>query len=68
MLRAAGLEPAARSTVGFGPLTLLGRPILGERAAIRVNGRLQRLADRHVPALRWTGWHYVVRAVRAQPA
>jgi ubiquinone/menaquinone biosynthesis C-methylase UbiE len=68
MLRAAGLDPAARSTVGFGPLTLLGRPILGERAAIRVNGRLQRLADRHVPALRWTGWHYVVRAVRAQPA
>jgi SAM-dependent methyltransferase len=68
LLRAAGLEPAARATVGFGPLTLLGRPIIGERAGIRVNDRLQRLADRGVPGLKWTGWQYVVRAVRAIPA
>jgi SAM-dependent methyltransferase len=67
LLRAAGLEPAARATVGFGPLSFLGRPIVGERAGIRINERLQQLADRGVPALKWTGWHYVVRAVRANP-
>jgi ubiquinone/menaquinone biosynthesis C-methylase UbiE len=65
LLRAARLEPAVRATVGFGPFSFLGRPIVGERAGIRINERLQKLADRGVPALKWMGWHYIVRAVRS---
>ncbi len=62
IVRQSGLRPMERRTVGFGPLSLLGRPILGERLGIRINDRLQRLADRGVPVLRWTGWHYVLLA------
>lgn len=56
------LHMLERRTVGFGPLSFLGRPIFDDVRGIRVNRRLQALADRGVPALRWTGWHYVVRA------
>jgi hypothetical protein len=31
---------------------------------IRINDRLQALADRGTLGLRWTGWHYVVRAAK----
>ena len=57
-----GLRPLARRTVGFGPFSFLGRPLFGEQRAIRINGRLQAAADRGLPGLRLTGWHYVVRA------
>jgi SAM-dependent methyltransferase len=53
MLTQAGMRPVARTTVGFGPLSFMGRAI---------DRRMQGLADRGMPALRWTGWHYVVRA------
>lgn len=62
MLGARGLELEVRRTVGFGPFSLLGMSPLEEPRAIRVNDRLQALADRGVPGLRRTGWHYVVRA------
>ena len=62
MLSQSRLQPVARRTVGFGPLSFLGRPILSEQRSVRVNGRLQALADRGVPGLRLTGWHYLVRA------
>jgi ubiquinone/menaquinone biosynthesis C-methylase UbiE len=62
MLLRSSLQPLARRTVGFGPLSFLGRPFLSEPRSIRVNGRLQALADRGVPGLRLTGWHYLVRA------
>jgi ubiquinone/menaquinone biosynthesis C-methylase UbiE len=67
LLRGAGLEPAARATCGFGPFSFFGAPIMGDRAGIRVNERVQRLADRGFPGLKWTGWHYVVRAARRGP-
>jgi ubiquinone/menaquinone biosynthesis C-methylase UbiE len=67
-LLAGGLRPVARRTVGFGPLSFLGRAILRDPAAIRLNSRFQELADRGAPGLRWTGWHYVARAVKAESA
>jgi len=57
-----GMRTVERRTVGFGPLSFLARPIFSDRRGIEINDRLQRLADRKVPLLRWTGWHYVLRA------
>jgi ubiquinone/menaquinone biosynthesis C-methylase UbiE len=62
MLAAVGLQRRARSTIGFGPLSFLGRAVFTGAAGIAIDRRLQALADRGVPGLRWTGWHYVVRA------
>lgn len=62
LLLEAGLHPQRRRTVGFGPLSFLGRSLFADKLNIRINDRLQALADRGVPGLRWTGWHYVVRA------
>jgi len=59
-----GLRPLTRRTVGFGPLSFLGRPVFREPRSLKINARLQALADRGVPGLRWTGWHYVVRAAK----
>jgi hypothetical protein len=59
-----GLQPVGRRTVGFGPFSLFGRPVFNERLGTSINDRLQTLADRGVPGLRWTGWHYVVRATK----
>lgn len=61
-LRERGAAPQERCTVGFGPITLLGRPVIASRAALRVDARLQRWADRGAPLVCATGWHYVVRA------
>jgi ubiquinone/menaquinone biosynthesis C-methylase UbiE len=58
----AGLRPVERRTVGFGPMSFLRRPIFSDARGIRIDRRLQSLADRGVPGLQWTGWHYVVRA------
>lgn len=67
MLRQAGMRPVARATVGFGPLSFMGRAILEGKAGLAIDRRLQGLADRGVPGIRWTGWHYVVRADKLQP-
>jgi ubiquinone/menaquinone biosynthesis C-methylase UbiE len=64
LLRGSGLNPVARQTIGFGPLSFFGRPLLGEAKSMRANDRLQALADRGVPGLKWTGWHYLVRAAK----
>lgn len=39
----AGLTRVAFHGIGFGPLRLAGRPLLGERASIRLSARLDRL-------------------------
>jgi SAM-dependent methyltransferase len=62
LLIEAGLNPVQRRTVGFGPLTFLGRSLFSEALNVRINGRLEALAARGTPALKWMGWHYVVRA------
>jgi ubiquinone/menaquinone biosynthesis C-methylase UbiE len=64
MLSAAGLRTVSSRTVGFGPFSLLGRSLLEGRTGVRLNDRLQRLADAGVPGVRRTGWHYLVRAVK----
>jgi ubiquinone/menaquinone biosynthesis C-methylase UbiE len=64
LLLERGLRPVTRRTVGFGPLSFLGRPVFREPRSLRINARLQALADRGVPGLRWTGWHYVIRAAK----
>jgi len=62
MLTGAGMRPVARATVGFGPLSFMGRAIFEGETGLAIDRRLQALADRGMPGLRWTGWHYVVRA------
>jgi hypothetical protein len=64
LLLHSGLRPFARRTVGFGPLSFLGRLLFDDPRSIRLNRRLQALADRGVPGVKWTGWHYVVHAVK----
>lgn len=61
-LAGAGLEPVRRFTFGFGPFTLLGRPVIRGEAAVSLHGRMQRLADAELPILRWTGAQYMVVA------
>ncbi len=65
LLAQAQLRPLTRRTVGFGPMSFLGRPVFSEERNVQINDRLQAMADRGVPGLRWTGWHYVVRAEKA---
>jgi len=62
LARASGFQIRHRRTVGFGPFSFLGRPLLSDRAGIRLHYHLQALADRGVPLLRSTGWHYLVVA------
>ncbi|HEY5188286.1 MAG TPA: methyltransferase domain-containing protein [Solirubrobacteraceae bacterium] len=59
LLRAAGVEPVKRTTVGYGPFTFLSRPALTNRAGTRLHLALEHAAARH-PRLRTGGWHYVV--------
>ncbi len=62
LLLQGSLRPIERRTVGFGPLSFFGRPIVGDTRGIQINRRLQELANRGTPGMQWTGWHYVVRA------
>jgi ubiquinone/menaquinone biosynthesis C-methylase UbiE len=62
LLRRAGFRIERRSSVGFGPFTLWSRVLLADAQGIALHRRLQALADRDVPGLRFTGWHYLVRA------
>jgi SAM-dependent methyltransferase len=66
LLRAAGAEPVRRATIGFGPFTFRGHPLLPERLGIALHERLERGSARSA-ALRRTGWHYVVLARRTGP-
>jgi SAM-dependent methyltransferase len=61
-LSSAGLAKIKVSTVGFPPLTVRFRPIVGERTSTRLNNWLQRLADRNVPGIRSGGMDYIVLA------
>jgi hypothetical protein len=62
LLDAAGLEPVRWSTVGFGPFSLLGRPLFSERTSQAVHQQLQRLAERDWPILRASGTHHLILA------
>jgi ubiquinone/menaquinone biosynthesis C-methylase UbiE len=62
LLEAGQLIRHADRTVGFGPLSLFGRPLMEGSRGVRLHNRLQALADRDVPGIRSAGWHYVVSA------
>jgi D-aspartate ligase len=62
MLRSSGAVPARRTTIGYGPFTFLGRPVLGDAIGVRLHRQLEDLSRRRVPALRRLGWHYLVAA------
>jgi ubiquinone/menaquinone biosynthesis C-methylase UbiE len=62
ILKATGLELLKGSTLGFGPFTLFGWPVTSERMGVRLNARLQRLADEGVPWIRSGGGQYLVLA------
>jgi SAM-dependent methyltransferase len=62
ILTRAGLELLKRSTFGFGPFTMFGLPVTSARAGIRLNARLQRLADQGMPGFRSAGAQYLVLA------
>jgi ubiquinone/menaquinone biosynthesis C-methylase UbiE len=72
ILNGAGLERLRGTTFGFGPFTLFGWPVTSERLSVRLNARLQRLADGGVPGIRSGGGQYLVLArapgTAAQPA
>lgn len=62
LIEDAGLEKVQARTIGYGPFTLLGRPILPKRAGVRLHRRLQTAADRGAQRLRAVGSQYLVMA------
>jgi ubiquinone/menaquinone biosynthesis C-methylase UbiE len=67
-LRRSGLLPIRQTTVGFGPFTYLGKTLLPDNHAIRVEQALQRRADSHSKLLRSTGRLCLVLARKPDPA
>lgn len=67
MLAGAGIAVARRTTVGYGPFTLMGRRLLPDRAGTRLHEGLEQSAARS-PRLRGSGWHYVVAGRKARNA
>jgi 2-polyprenyl-3-methyl-5-hydroxy-6-metoxy-1,4-benzoquinol methylase len=59
-LSSVGLVKIKATTAGFPPIKFRGRPILGEQSSIRLNNRLQELADRDMPWIRSSGMDYIV--------
>jgi ubiquinone/menaquinone biosynthesis C-methylase UbiE len=60
----AGFDKIAGETFGFGPFTLCNQRLLNEEAGWTLHLRLQELADKGVPLLRFAGLVYLVRARR----
>ena len=61
-LSATGFEVVKKATVGFQPLTFRQRPILPERVSMKLNQRLQSLADRGFPGIRAVGMDHLFLA------
>jgi SAM-dependent methyltransferase len=61
----SGLEKTTGLTLGFGPLTMLGRPVLPTSMAIGLNRVLQRSADAGTPVLRSMGTQHLVLAEKS---
>lgn len=61
-LTKADLQKITGLTVGFGPFSLFGRPLLPNSIAIQLHRRLQPLADRGILPFRATGMSYLVLA------
>jgi ubiquinone/menaquinone biosynthesis C-methylase UbiE len=66
-LRRSGLIPIRQATVGFGPFTFLGSPLLSGDHAIRVDQALQRRADHNSRLLRSSGRLHLILALKPDP-
>jgi len=55
----ARLVPVKRSSLGFGPFSLLGRNILSDHVGIKINQNLQNQADSGCLILRWFASQHV---------
>jgi ubiquinone/menaquinone biosynthesis C-methylase UbiE len=66
-LRRSGLIPIRQATVGFGPFTFLGRPLLSGDQAIRVDQALQHRADHNSKLLRSNGRLHLILALKPDP-
>ena len=64
-LSAVGLVKVKAKTIGFPHLSFRSRQLFGEQTAMRLNRRLQWLADQNVPGIRSAGMDYVVLARKA---
>ncbi len=62
LLSEAGLQTVRESTFGFRPLTFLGRSLVPFPLGLWLHDRLQSLAERGVPGVRWSGEQYLVLA------
>ena len=62
MLARAGLTTARRATVGFGPFTFLGHPVMSDAVGLRLHCSLRRWSAYRVKVLRRLGWHYIAAA------
>ena len=61
-LAAQGLELQSSYAVGFGPFTFFNRQIVPPSVGLRLNKRLQSMANRGMPALRSSGSQFLVLA------
>jgi ubiquinone/menaquinone biosynthesis C-methylase UbiE len=61
-LAAQGFEERRGLALGFGPFTFLGREILPRSLGLKLEHRLQSLANRSAPLLRSTGSQYLILA------
>lgn len=62
LVAAAGLDVVSERTIGFGPFSLLGRPLLWGRHGVALHRGLQGLADSRLPLIRSAGNHHLVVA------
>lgn len=60
----AGLDLIELRTVGFGPLTIFGRPLVPRAFGSKLNTTLQKLADNGMPAVRSAGMTCIILARR----
>lgn len=58
----AGLANVSSETLGFGPVTFFDRRVLGEQASLRLDSKLQDLADRGVAPFARAGAHQLIVA------
>jgi ubiquinone/menaquinone biosynthesis C-methylase UbiE len=65
-ISSACLTRIKTTTVGFPPIAIRSWRILGDRASVKLNERLQSLVDRNVPGIRSTGMDYMVLARKSE--
>lgn len=61
-IAAVNLTKIKGVTLGFGPFSFFGIPVLTDKAGVWLHDFLQKLAKRDTPVLRSTGAHYILLA------